>query len=445
MTDERSGGQAREREARGRRRLVGAFAAVVLVAGAAAGVAWWTGGTTDLEQEPREEVVEHAVPDAPASPTEEPVATVPETEAPLEEVEEEPELPPTPTWSRVPHDDDVFGGPERLRMTGVAAGAAGLVAVGGDDGREAAAVWTSPDGEDWSRLAHDEDTFGGPDRQRMNDVAVGDTGFVAVGNDLGRGAGAVWTSPDGQDWTRRVHDEATFGGPGNQVMLSVSTAGSGFVAVGGDRGREAAAIWTSPDGEEWRRVAHDEEVLGGPEAQLMLSVTEGEAGLVAVGNDADAVRVWSSPDGDEWSRAAHDEDVLGGTIRPLMSSVVAAGPGFVAGGHDPLANDAAVWTSPDGQSWSRVECEGLDASGPQSMRALAEGGPGLVAVGRDDAAGTAAVWTSTDGQAWDRVEDEALARPGTGMEAVTEGEAGLVAVGYDDGDEGGAAAVWIAD
>ena len=37
-----------------------------------------------------------------------------------------------------------------------------------------AIVWTSADGLTWSRLPHDEAVFGGPQEQKMHDVAAAD-------------------------------------------------------------------------------------------------------------------------------------------------------------------------------------------------------------------------------------------------------------------------------
>ena len=63
-------------------------------------------------------------------------------------------------------------------------------------GRDAAAVWTSTDGITWNRVAHDEAVFGSDlIAQRMNAITVGGPGLVAVGRDGGRQAAAVWTSP----------------------------------------------------------------------------------------------------------------------------------------------------------------------------------------------------------------------------------------------------------
>ncbi len=78
-------------------------------------------------------------------------------------------------------------------------GGPGLVAVGGDEsGDENAAVWTSPDGVAWTRVSHDDVVFGGAGNQMMLGVTVNKSGLVVVGrDDLGgdRDA-AVWILGD---------------------------------------------------------------------------------------------------------------------------------------------------------------------------------------------------------------------------------------------------------
>lgn len=60
-------------------------------------------------------------------------------------------------WQRVAQDEETFGDHSRAEMMrSVTAGGPGLVAVGRDDGRKAAAVWTSFDGMQWQRVTHDE-------------------------------------------------------------------------------------------------------------------------------------------------------------------------------------------------------------------------------------------------------------------------------------------------
>jgi hypothetical protein len=184
-------------------------------------------------------------------------------------------------------------------MRSVVAGGPGLVAVGVGD-TSVAAVWTSVDGITWSRVPHDEAVFGGEGNQEMNSVTAGGPGLVAVGWDgIGDfssvlrdpGSAVVWTSVDGITWSRVPHDESVFGpADKRQKITSVTVGGPGLVAVGTERiGQDEgigvrAAVWTSVDGITWSRVPHDEAVFDAELGQWMWSVTAGGPGLVAIGN-----------------------------------------------------------------------------------------------------------------------------------------------------------------
>ena len=250
----------------------------------------------------------------------------------------------------------------------------------------------------WSRVSHDEVVFGGVG---MQSVTAAGPGLVAVGfNDpLDDFDAIVWTSPDGVTWSRVPDAEGVFSGAGDQKMVSVTAGGSGLVAVG--LADTDAAVWTSPDGITWSRVPHDEPVFAGLDGGEMLSVTAGGPGVVAVGwdlsGDPTDAAVWTSPDGVTWSRVPDAEEVFGGAGDEGMASVAAGGPGLVAVGWDEsgdgLVVDAAVWTSPDGITWSRVPHNAaVFGRGFQVMLEVTVGGPGLVAVGFDVPG--AAVWTA---------------------------------------------------
>ena len=213
----------------------------------------------------------------------------------------------------------------------------------------------------WSRVSFGRAVAGGADQQTMVSVTAGGPGFVAVGYaaSFGDAVAAVWTSSDGVEWSRVAHDEAVFGASSQVRMRSVAVEGSGLVAVGvEDRGPmgPAAAVWTSVDGITWSRVPDEGSVFLFSE---MNSVAAGGPGLVAVGtNDSDA-EVWTSVDGSTWARVPRDDTTLGGLGFQSMVSVTVGGPGLVAVGADeslePLNGpDAAVWTSADGITWSRV-------------------------------------------------------------------------------------------
>jgi hypothetical protein len=248
-------------------------------------------------------------------------------------------------------------------MWGVTAGGPGLVAVGitfsGFDAD--AAVWTSVDGLTWSRVHDDGSVLGGPATQAMYGVTAGGPGLVAVGEETlsGSNRAAVWTSVDGLEWSRVPHDAAIFGGQGTRFtggdhgMLDVTTGGPGLVAVGygGKPSNVDAAVWTSPDGLVWEAVPQDPDVFGGEGDQRMISVVAGGPGLVAVGQSAPGgnldAAVWVSLDGLTWSRVPDSGDSLGGDGWQNMLSVTVGGPGLVAVGFESHNNDddAAVWTS----------------------------------------------------------------------------------------------------
>lgn len=107
-------------------------------------------------------------------------------------------------WARVPPDEAVFGGTGIQAMDAVTAWDGGLVAVGYDRaiGSFEAAVWVSSDGSTWARVPRNPAVFGGLGPQRMSGVAAGAAGLVAVGNRLAiagwvprDGDAAVWVSP----------------------------------------------------------------------------------------------------------------------------------------------------------------------------------------------------------------------------------------------------------
>lgn len=256
------------------------------------------------------------------------------------------------TWSRVPHNEALSGA---LSMKSVTVGGPGLVAVGWDGGEWQgywgnAVVWTSPDGVTWSRVPHNEAIFGGG-WVGMVGVTAGGPGLVAVGgewvDEIEGSRAVVWTSPDGFTWSRVPHNQAVFG---NAEMSGVTAGGPGLVAFGS--ADEATAVWTSPDGFTWSRVPSSEAVFGGAD---MSAVTVGGPGLVAVGTDSQGAVAWTSADGITWSRVPHSEEVFGAGPYRLdlrMTSVAASGHTIVAVGSHAIHNnfqysdsEAAVWVA----------------------------------------------------------------------------------------------------
>ncbi len=160
-------------------------------------------------------------------------------------------------------------------------------------------------------------------------VAVGhfacaDTCTLAPAGDAERTA--LWTSPDGRDWTRQ---------PWVADLPPVRTLWAGADrTLGGGQG----GIWDLTVPEEWRSVEGDFR------AARILDIVEGPLGLVALGlTDASTPVTWTSADGARWDR--HDLDLgFGGTqvqqLRRVGERLAIVGPGD------------GVWWSDDGIAWT---------------------------------------------------------------------------------------------
>jgi hypothetical protein len=230
----------------------------------------------------------------------------------------------------------------------------------------------------------------------MQSVAAGGPGFVAVGIDMSGGDydAAVWTSADGLGWNRVPHDEATFGGVGDQWVSDVVAGDLGVIAVGSDMeaGYGHAAVWRSADGVAWSRIPYDAELVAGWE-ERMWGVVVGGPGLVAVGHvwqgmEQYRAAVWTSADGVVWTPVPESPELRGSAGKAtFMSAIAASDAGFVAVGFESSLGiesaDPAVWTSRDGLIWTRTPDPGakLAAPGSQAMAAVVIGPDGMVAVG----------------------------------------------------------------
>jgi serine/threonine protein kinase len=284
------------------------------------------------------------------------------------------------TWS----EGSVPSEPGNQGIAAVAPGGPGYVAVGSSDSDTGtdAAVWTSKDGSTWAR-DHSQ-VFGGPGDQAIRRVLVAPPGLMAVGSDgpVGNLDAAVWLF-DGHTWS--IEHDPTFGGTGDQEMRSAVRFEGGLVAVGFDTGGDGmdAAVWMSPDGISWSRVQSD--AFGGPGDQIMITVEGGGPGLVAVGSTTASGNedgaVWTSADGKTWQRA-DDPSAFGGPGDQEIIGVVSTDSGLVAGGFDLGTTDAVIWTSTDGLTWERKDISQLGGDGTQQIKGLAVFGLDVIAVGR---------------------------------------------------------------
>jgi hypothetical protein len=210
-----------------------------------------------------------------------------------------------------------------------------LAAAQTDAGPE---IWSSADGVAWQRVVNAA-RLGAGGIQRIKSVpgrivAVG-TQSVQSGNGVVGYRGLIWTSAEGQTWTRFDGDTLT-----NSQINDVAESGSKLVAVGttGDLG--FGLIWVSDDaGVSWRRV--DRAQVSTPIGAVQAT----SSGLVAVAGRGGS-GIWVSSTGEKWDAvpqqaAFSGEAAMNGiAVDPSTEDVYVTGWVGVGGQHQPV-----VWRS----------------------------------------------------------------------------------------------------
>jgi hypothetical protein len=246
-----------------------------------------------------------------------------------------------------------------------APGTSQMVAVGArylmDDTNDGdAAAWYSGDGgQTWTRSAQSP----GFANAVISGVIAGPNGWVAVGLDgypqggtqaIGVKGAAVWTSTDGLHWKREA-TQASFAGAG---MGQILRNGQGFIASGSDYPTATTAaepaIWTSPDGQTWTRISANQG-FGESAAAEVNAVPDGlVATLTAWGGPS---VMWFSADGATWKPA---EPLPNGSSKACGGGVIHLASIDLAIGNDCASTSfttvkAMLWTSIDGrQTWQRA-------------------------------------------------------------------------------------------
>lgn len=341
-------------------------------------------------------------------------------------------------WGPVDLDPSVLGGPGDQEITAVAAGRLGFVAGGverqGD--HVVPAVWTSPDGLAWSRVAA---ATGGPflDGEAIRGVAVGPQGAVAVGT-VRTGAetdGMAWFSADGAAWRTVPLGSAGFAAPAKQSVNGVTVTAGGFVAVGEDANgdRRAAVAWTSGDGITWQRQPPSPDMAEFADTDATEGVgaddVAGTGPVVAIGGSGAARQLWTSADGQRWARDTQFPGEQGpDRIATDGRAVVAA-----LGG-------SRLFFRPAGGTWVEVGTDATvfpTASGGASIFAPVKIGDAVVALGASG--NDRGTWTSTDrGRSW-----TFRAPFGTGRPAALASGPLLVAAGAAPHGDENVAAIWV--
>jgi hypothetical protein len=347
-------------------------------------------------------------------------------------------------------------------MTGVLSTAQGPLAWGSVQG-QGPTIWRSPDGRTWraaSPEAIDDSWTAEGYFANVSNVIAGGPGYVAVGNYLpvdGWTTAVVWTSSDGQTWSR-VPDGPEFERSSIDRVLSW---GDNLLAFGcslvtpHDCG--SAMVWVSTDGRAWARRTPT--LPAGIPTLDLLDATDGVLWAQGVTGEhaygMEQPTIMTSTDGTTWRVS---------DLRWLAPMHVHAGPRALYATVSPMptaadgydipswwSSDPGIFRSTDFSAWTRLTA--LPGGHPQE---LIEAGNGLVAAG---AAGQrcwvlsncrAAGWVSTDGGAtWADLPAQASdGRPddpgGTIKAAVVIADGSVVGVGVrEGGDRAAHPAVWL--
>lgn len=265
------------------------------------------------------------------------------------------------TWTPADDPGGVFDmpGSGMLPLAGIAdvtAGGPGFVAVGASDDKPT--VWTSPDGLEWTLAAQLASTSGW-----LYDVEVVGADLVVEGAidpdpDTSRDPehrSAAWTSEDGTDWSRAPYEPVDYDiNPDPSAAHVTLDAGPGLVAIAGEddvpRAPQRTVLWTSVDGQSWTRVPEEQHGIDGAVSQAI----EVGGQFVAVGErrgQADRypdAAVWTSADGLTWDPVI--DDSFGGPMTQGIGDIIDTEAGLVAvggsGGDPDNQTDgwsAAVW------------------------------------------------------------------------------------------------------
>ena len=314
-----------------------------------------------------------------------------------------------------------------LAVNDVAAGNGMQVAVGSANGYLAA--WISANGgTTWTRATgQSPDVLDRPGVQQLTSVAYGADGWLAVGGVIAVAPQhpVVLTSGNGSAWTAADREPA-FSQPGLVTEQAAASPTMGYVIVGDQSagGRTIAAAWYSAGLTGWQRAAVDTPGPTQNGAQQMRAVTAGPHGFVAVGADGNAAAAWTSPNGQAWTQQNVPLPV--GATRAVLQyvasngrTVVAVGTALTTAGQQlPFAASSAD----GGRTWAesalpvpagRAFVTALTATGTGSQF-LATGTFGSTPGHQD-----VVVWTSASGSAWQAVTPTGQGLTGTGIQAIT--------------------------
>jgi len=231
-------------------------------------------------------------------------------------------------WTRQEIEGDLD--PTGVYLAAIVGVEGGWVAIGNTINGQQSQLWTSEDGSNWKLIDGDQ---AGLASARLSDLAVGPDGLVAVGTVDGQDGtfdGGIWTSSDGRSWQRVGADDQILAGEGEtQLHAVVAHAGGLFITglygstqdrqkceqlgvatAGSDPPRTALSCasgiehhWVLREGHAWERI--DPMQAPGEHPIEFRVVVAGGPGLIVLGESSPPASpdtaLFSSRDGRQWT------------------------------------------------------------------------------------------------------------------------------------------------
>ena len=213
--------------------------------------------------------------------------------------------------------------------------------------------------------------------------------FVLGGSDGGI-KNDVWSSVDGEIWRR---DTGSAGWTRRQLHQAVAHNGRLYI-LGGADGSKRNDVWWSVDGANWQREADAD--WPGREIHQAVSYKGRLYVLGGQDNDGKTNDVWSSADGITW-RQDKANNTTGWTARDRHQVVVHSGRIWLLGGQDSDGGTNDVWSSADGSSWRFEDNADWDA---RYFHQVVSHGGRLYVMGGSDGSVKSDVWSSGNGLSW---------------------------------------------
>jgi hypothetical protein len=237
-------------------------------------------------------------------------------------------------------------------------------------------MWLSTDGQRWAQLPEPSTTLF--DRVQLNSVAAGPAGLMAVGQRVPVQGNAtipvVFTSTDGVTWREWPQFGDSY--PAAAALRVIPVTG-GFVVLGGDdhpngESSGTAAAWFTADGSSWRKVV----IPGDTQVSAGYAGADGAILLSATSSTTGNEQVWQSSDGQTWQPAP---------MANLPMAPTSSGPGLFSDGTVMVdvgpdrSGQPGAWWSTDGLNWASLASVGAPSWTSDAYPA-ALGPTGVVAI-----------------------------------------------------------------